>query len=472
MINASVDFSKKVREWDGFGVNYVETCQTRDYSNDAQDYGGFSILAEEKRQQILDMIFGEEGLKPGIVKMFLDPFHQKETDQNKAFLSDINLALYDHTSTTRWMRYFVQGGLERSRKDSRDLQILATLYGPPGWMTKQRIVRGRDLDPRFKTELAKYMVSWVKYLQHIEKLPVKYLSLHNEGEDIFRWAEDGCDLKRKNGHDYNLYWPAEQVVEFIKIVKDVLDANSMQHIGVTPGELYSWYKLADWGYSYAIADDEEALNKLGLVTCHGFIKSGYHAWSADARSVGIDILRELRPDLHSWTTSISWADMDAKFLEDLRRNIYGIKVNGIIPWACIQWQGKWKNGDPNSGTAFRVYDDGSFSVEPGYYWYKQVCNAGQPGMGVARAFCNDAVIGMMAFSSNGTGNRDAFVVINTSEEDKEVYINVQGIQGQSFEAYRTSSAEMYQYLGEIQCINGHIQYTAPGNSAATFYKII
>ena len=35
-------------------------------------------LLKERREQILDMIFGEEGLKPGIVKMFFDPFQQKE----------------------------------------------------------------------------------------------------------------------------------------------------------------------------------------------------------------------------------------------------------------------------------------------------------------------------------------------------------------------------------------------------------
>ena len=36
-----VDFSKAIREWDGFGVNYVETCQTYDNEKNPQDYGGF-----------------------------------------------------------------------------------------------------------------------------------------------------------------------------------------------------------------------------------------------------------------------------------------------------------------------------------------------------------------------------------------------------------------------------------------------
>jgi len=49
MRQALVDFSLKLREWDGFGVNYVELALSRtlrDYEVDPQDYGGFSALSE------------------------------------------------------------------------------------------------------------------------------------------------------------------------------------------------------------------------------------------------------------------------------------------------------------------------------------------------------------------------------------------------------------------------------------------
>ena len=38
MLRTQVDFSKTIREWDGFGANYVEAAQTRDYSADPQEY--------------------------------------------------------------------------------------------------------------------------------------------------------------------------------------------------------------------------------------------------------------------------------------------------------------------------------------------------------------------------------------------------------------------------------------------------
>ncbi len=468
MIKAFVDFNRKLRDWDGFGVNYVETCQTPDYSANPQDYGGFSTLSGEKRQEILEMIFGEDGLKPGIIKMFLDPFHQAEDRQNGPGPDQIDMANYDHETTTGWMRYFAKKGLELTRSRGSDLSIITTLYGPPGWMTKQKFVRGRDLDPEYRLELAKYFVSWVKFLREREGLPVKYISLHNEGEDYVRWPEDGSTANWEEGHDYNMFWPRELVVEFIKLLRDVLDANGLKDVGVTPGETSNWYRFVEWGYACAIADDEEALNKLGLVTSHGFISS-WKRWVGDCRSTGIDLLREKRPDLHAWTTSISWSKMDVHFLNEYRSSIYAAKVNGLIPWACIQYPAGWAKGDPNPGTAFRVDGQGGYTVEPGYYYYKQVCRAGQPGMAVSRVMSNDSELVFMAFAENGTRNPDAFVVLNTSDQDKKVDIKVSGSDSRAFEAYRTSPSEKYAGLGEYGLKDGVITYLSPAGSATSFF---
>lgn len=191
--HAQVDFSKQLRPWDGFGVNYVEVSQTIDYGADPQEYGGFSLLSEGERQQIMDMIFGDDGLKPGVVKMFLDPWHQAKPG-----------GPFDHEWTTRWMRYFVHEGLNRTRARGDNLEIITTLYGPPPWATQQKILRGRDLDPARKVDLARYLVDWVKYLREQEMMPVRYLSLHNEGEAINRWPEDGSHGNIGTGHDYNI----------------------------------------------------------------------------------------------------------------------------------------------------------------------------------------------------------------------------------------------------------------------------
>ncbi len=465
-----VDFSTVLRDWDGFGVNYVETCQTADYDAYPQDYGGFSILSEDDRRKVLDMVFGEEGLRPGIIKMFLDPWHQPEPaggyEPNDP---RVDGSAYDHERTTEWMRYFAREGLKLTRGRGHDLQFIVTLYGPPPWMTRQKSFRGRDLDPELKVECAKYLAAFAGFLRREEGLPVRYLSLHNEGEDWTRWNPDGTHPG--GGHDYNLYWPPEQVVEFLRFMPELLEENGLADIGVTPGETSNWQRFVEWGYAAAIAEDAEAAAGLGLITSHGFYSPGFHRWAGDYRSTGIDLLREPRPELHAWTTSTSWSEMDVRFLAELRDAVYVGKLNGLIPWACIQRPALWEGGDPNPGTAFRVSDDGELSVEPGYWWYKQVCRAGQAGTGVARVVSNDTQVPLLAFADNGSAEGDAAVVLNTSEEPRDIELELIGTAADRFRAVRTSTAERCAEVGVLNLTEGGIPYCVPPQSATTFFSL-
>lgn len=462
-VRAHVDFSRQLRPWDGFGFNYVELPQSMDYDTDPQEYGGFSLLTEAERQTICDLVFGEDGLKPGIVKMFFDPFQQKEPG-----------GPFDHKRTTKWMRYFVREGLKRARAQGDDLTVFTTLYGPPAWATKQKFLRGRDLDPTQKYNLANYIIAWVKYLREEEGFPVRYLSLHNEGEDWMRWPADGKSGNIGDGHDYNMFWPPEQVVDFIKFMRPMLDAKGLSDVGIAPGECTNWYRFSHWGYADAIAQDEGALNNLGIVMSHGFYSGRYGRWFGEHRSVGIDVLRAKRPDLHSWVTSTSWSKMDADNLKEMHGNMYTAKVNAIVPWAGIQRPAKWVGGDPNPGSAFSVAEDGTYKIRRGYYYYKQICRAGQPGMGVAWTMAMDSEVAIMAFSRNGTKHPDAFVVVNIGTKDKKISVEVKGSEGKDFAAYRTSDdKDRYKDLGHYTLVdNDRLPYKAPARSATTFFAII
>ncbi len=476
--NVTIDFSRTLQDWDGFGFNYVEVSQTRDYRQQPQEYGGFSALSEQKRQEILELIFGANGLQVGTLKMFLDPFHEGLTkagnDNNDPNV--IDQARFDHATTTKWLRYFAKEGLKRTRARGGDLQIVTTLYGPPAWATKQKFIRGRDLDPAEKYEVAEYMIAWAKYLRETEGLPVKYITLHNEGEDFSRWPVDGKSAGLAN-HDYNLYWPPWQVVDFLKVMRQMLDRQGLREVGVTPGETTNWYRFAQWHYANAIAADPEALKSLGLITSHGFTGEG--EWFSDWRSNGLDVLRAQRPELHAWTTSMTWGKMDVKFADDLRQQVYTAKVNAAIPWAGIQTD-KWVGGDPNPGAAIRVQEEcGCYTVLPGYYYYQPIARAGQPGMKVAAVAAPDALIRALAFASNGTKHPDAFVILNTDTDNRPavahdaqaVTINVKGSSATVFAAYRTSGngREKYAALGDFTVRDGVISYAAPINSVTVFF---
>ena len=402
-VKATINFEDHLRTWDGFGVNYVQTAHTRDYDDFPQEYGGFSLLDENEKDEIIDLFFGEDGLKVNLVKMFLDPLHQKEPG-----------GAYDHETTTQYMMEFVKKGHEKVKQRGADMQIMTTLYGPPAYMTLQKTLRGRDLDPDHKHDLADYMIDWAKYLQD-QELPIKYISLHNEGEDWRRWPASGTYANFDHGHDYNMYWRPSEVSDFLAFMPEVMQEKGLEGVSVTNGEPSRWYQFYFSGYAKEIYENKKALENIGLLTSHNFYRSvpPGHRWFAGTSNLGTDLIRKERPDLHAWVTSASWGDMDVDFVWQIYMNIYMAKINGYIPWAAIQRPPHWIGGDPNPGTAITVRENGEYEVNPGYYWYKQVTRAGQPGMAVAYAECMDSELQLMAFAQNDTDNPDAFSIINT-----------------------------------------------------------
>jgi hypothetical protein len=462
-IHGEIDFSKAVLPWDGFGFNYVEIAQTDDPFKVPQDLGGFTILSEKQKQEIINFIFGEDGLKVSIVKMFLDPFHQKQDGS------------FDHVSTNPNMLYFVREGLKKTRAGGRDLSIITTLYGPPAFAMKLKKVRTRDFDITQKDPLVNYMVDWVKYLKTIEQFPVKYLSLHNEGEEYVRWSLKG-DTPEVWNHDYNMFWPHEMINEFLIKVPKALKKAGIKDVGVTPGETSNWERFYRWGYADKIADNKEALNSIALITSHGFMGLGYGRWHSMHVSTANDIFRDKRPDLHSWVTSTSWARMDAVFVRQLFSNIYFSRSNAIIPWAGIQRLSHWWGGNPNAGSAIVVKEDSTYELRRGYYYYKQATRAGQPGMNVCRAWIMDSELAIMAFAKEKTNNPDAFIVINVGEKEKTISLNLMGTRSTSFDAFRTNDkndneagVERYKSVGVVTTNNNTLIYTVPPASVTTFF---
>ena len=470
-------FNRPLHDWDGFGVNYVETAQTRDYSLFQQDYSGFSFATPETREKILDLIFNEDGLKPALTKLFLDPFHEGMTkagnDNDDPF--DIDLAKYDHETTTKWMRYFNREGLKRVKNWGGHLTCIVTLYGPAPWQTEQKFVLGRTIVSNEKYEVAEYMVSWAKYLREKENLDIRYISFHNEGDAYYRWPRDGSN-PGEDHRDYNSYWTPGQVVDFLKITQEVLDANNMEEVVLSSGETQSWYRFDKWGYATAIVHDEEALENLELMTSHSFafLDEPNSVYYGDYRSVGQDLIRAQKPETKAWVTSRPWTT-DQQFIENIRRDIYECKVNGLIPWALISGARQWleSNGEYRDGSmrcAFTIYEDGSFEILKGYYYFKQVSRAGQPGMKVVQVVNLDPALGVIAFSSANSKNPDAFVVINNSDKVKEVSINLKGTTYNEFETFRTSDDEDYKTAGIFKANNdAGIKYDCPANSVTTFF---
>jgi hypothetical protein len=131
-----------------------------------------------------------------------------------------------------------------------------------------------------------------------------------------------------------MYWPAEQVTDFLKFTRPILDKAGLKDVWITNGEPTHWYRFSFWGHADALAEDKEALKNLGIITSHGFYNGGYdNRWYGSHTAVGSAMLRAIRPELHAWCTSTSWSKMDAKFVKEIWGNIYEAQINGLIPWA-------------------------------------------------------------------------------------------------------------------------------------------
>lgn len=457
-IPASVDFADTLQTWDGFGFNYVETCQTRDYDKWQQDYGGYSLMNDKQKAEVAELVFGKDGLQVDIVKMFLDPWHQESPG-----------AKFDHTTTTSNMLRFVEDGVSLARGQGRDIDIITTLYGPPPWATQNGNIGDRDLDEEKFGDLAEYMIDWARFLRSRE-IGVKYLSIHNEGEDFYRWTHDE-GKQRLERFDYNAYWPPEQVNAFMKILKKKVVKSGIKHLGVTNGEPSNWTRFHNWGYAHALFSDKEALASLDLLTTHGFINGDYTKLSySNANGSTTSLLRSDRPELHTWITSYAWGDLDARFIKMAYEHIYYAQVNALIPWAGIQNLSQWIDGD-SLGNAITVTDEGEYIVSRGYHLYKQLTTAGHRGMTVARTSAANPTANLIGFASNGTEHPDAFVLASNIRIWGLPYsIEVRGSKHKRFQAYRTTEdgEELYKDIGVFEVQDGRIAYDPPYGSVTTF----
>ncbi len=401
-VSISVDYRHPLQPWDGFGVNYVETSQTSDYGANPQDYGGFSILEPMEKELILDSIFGENGLKADLLKMFLDPWHQQSAGGS-----------FDHSTTTSNMLFVAREAQKRISARNGRMQIISTLYGPPPYMTLEKQLRGKRLDPDHTADLSGYLVEWARFLRDDAGLPLNYLSLHNEGEDWGRMPIDGLPENESHEHlDYNMYWSPGQTIQFLHLLRPKLDSAGLQDVQLTNGEYTNWYRFNSMGYAHAILNDPVALGNLGLITSHGFYNGMFWRLFSGTTNHGTWQIQQKRPDLHAWTTSISWMNSSIDFANLIYYHIYLARVNAVIPWAFIQRPGSWDKGDPNPGNAVTVFEDGSYRFTRGYYFYKQFTRAGRPGMRVVPAFSMDPSILVLGFTSPDSLEPDSFVLVD------------------------------------------------------------
>ena len=417
-----------------------------------EDYGSFSRLPESVKNEVLDLIFGEDGLDVGLVKMFLSPYLLLDPSSPGVLVLDD----YRFKECLPETINFAREGLKRTEDRGVPLRFMATMYGPPVWGNLQKTIRGKDLDPSQRESLATYLAGCCKSLVEVENIPVEAVSLHNEGEDPNRYPG-------RPGDDFNMHWTPQQIADMIPRVRRQLDIAELDGVAVAPGETTTWSRFEP--YAWAIGNSEDARAGIGLITSHGF--------GGDYSRGGIDFLKKQRnrPDLRVWTTSCSWQKTGGiDFCRDFVNLISKLGLNALIPWALIQTAGGWPGGDPNPNPPFLVENDGEVKVNKSYHFYKQLSTAGRPGMGVAEVQGEFFGMHVLGFASNGTEFPNSLVVVNEKTSAEKMEVEFKGSSG-ALKLFRTNNCdESYTHIDDLVLdSNNKILYDYPPLSVSTFF---
>ncbi len=439
MLRAHVDFSRKLRDWDGFGI-----CFTDKAAVDPEEY----FPLNEHHQKFLHEIFGQNGLRMGTAKMFVDPFRLNYCQQDSDEDHIVELNDYHFHDLPSFHTQLASYALEVARSWGGDLKIMLSGLCPPAWMTRQKELSGRDLDPVSRIHYSQYLVAWARYLSISEKLPLHSLSLHSRGEMWQLWDSSGIPLYSNTG--MNLYWSPEMIVDFLKLIRRQLDHNGLEHVALSPGDTKNWGNFYDWGYADLIIEDPLALSAVSLLSSNANLSGN----SNDFCSTGIDLIHEKRRDLHAWVTIDEIRNIRPDSISAFYKLIYRTKVNSLIISTAI------KN------------KDGSFSRSKELNFLKPVCKAGLPGMGVCQVGCNGSDMSIIGFSNNSTRNTDSFVLINDDKLDWNIPIEIRGSASAKFSVYRTSASENFLRLADVPVKEGKIHYKAPAKSVSGFYTIV
>lgn len=446
----TIDFQDTRQEWDGFGVNYVEMTHSRDGSY--EDYGSFSDMTDAEIEKVLQAIFGEDGLQPGVVKLFLSPYLLRDAPRPGV----IDLDAYRFEECLQQTIFFAKEGIRRAAEYGVTLRFIATLYGPPPWATKQKIIRDQNIDPAQRDALATFMAGCVKYLREREQIPVEAISIHNEGEDPSRYP--GFE-----GDDFNAHWTPDDIADMILRLRNQLHCAGLPRVKVTPGETKQWSRFEPVAWKIGL-NYPQVLDAVGLLTSHGFDR--------DYIPTGLNFLRDhhrnpnLKPGLKAWVTSCSWYKSGGvDFSTNIVGHINEVGVNALIPWAIIQKPSKWPEGDPNPNPPFLVNPDATVTLKKSYYYYQQLARAGKPGSHVVPVH-GDTYRSIHSVAFTG----DAIVLINAGQQARDFIFEIHH-SDEMFEAYRTTmDDDSFSPVGTFSLSDWQFTYTAPPLSTTTFFS--
>lgn len=409
------------------------------------------------RDQLLDDVFGEDGLALNVVRYNIgggeNPDHDHMRIGGEVPGYQITPGVYDWTADPG-QRYVLQGAIDRGADITE-----AFLNSPPYWMTYSQCTSGstnglsNNLYDDHYDEFADYMTEVIKHFRDDWGVTFDTVSPFNEPSTPLAWTAGGS----QEGCHYDLDKQNQLITEL---------GNSLAAKGLTTEISGPEETILDWNITTYGSYDSTAkdyLKQLNVHTYHGTQR-------AQTKCLAFQENKRL------WMSEVGFGGSDVHDHDDIQLSLE--LANGIImdmkyiqpsAWVCWQvvehetYEGNWGmihadfTGANDYSLTKAYYAFGQFTkfIQPGYKFIGSNIG-GESDNNTLAAYDEDSHTAVFVIKHNATDPGD--YVFDLSKFASVGTVN----------AYRTSPTQNMAQLADIQPVNGHIDTTLPGESITTY----
>lgn len=367
---------------------------------------------------------------------------EPENDNNSS--SDLDLSKFNYgagSNLGRQLPYYV------ALKEAGLKKLIATSWTPPDWMKlhddpdripeqcyncnncsigdPRRKVCGGRLDPKYYGEYAEYLLAYVKILKQEADIDLYGLSIQNE--PYFA-----------NPFESNVVLP-EEYGKLLNVVGRRFRQEGLNTRIFGPEHMAEWSWGVQQNYVNNVFQNGENSPYLDIYAVHGYVDGvapdfgSAEGWTALKNNISDEYDKPL------WMTETSGYAQTHEGVMELVRSMYlALRFGDISAW--VYWS---VSGEP--GSEFSIMANGEPTVL--YHASKQYFRYIRPGAIRVDASSEDPEILTLAFKNPSEGSM-TLVLINTSEAEKEVVLNIPS-RPAGFDVYRTSASENSAEVGKV-----------------------
>lgn len=471
----TVSPSLRQQQIDGWGTSLIWwASQVGGYTQEGDD-------GRQVREQIMEMIFGEQGLNYNIARYNVGGGENPDCEYNKGSETHMQIGRdmegfkktadgeYDWNSdqNQRW-------ALDWVLKNVDEPIVEYFSNSPPWWMTQSGCASGKNADrPSWsnlqwgkEAEFAKYFVDVLEHLIKVDKVQIDYINPFNESTSVWWTAggsQEGC------------YFSDEERQNVLKEIIKLVDERGLD-VEITATDCTGAQAAYD-AYNYFSQDVKDDITKLN-----------YHLYeNGDENNVHSKVKRLANETNQKvWMSEMGYDYKDHldevpmttafRHSEQIRDMLKVGKVNAYVLWQVVEeltWQmGTTSNYGPIK-VAFYGREDfpelanqglykGSIEIDKQYYILGQYSKYIKQGYSIV-----DINDGMAVAAVSPDGSEVVIVRENSTDSSVNLTYNLEGYGIDSAEVIFTDRTNNWTKK-QISASGSGFSYTVTPNSVTTF----